>query len=330
MFNITNKKKDSSILNSLKEQSLAMVDKIKADLKVEFNSEEPFYNNICIYACGSLGRLEMSSGSDLDLFFILKNYNGHRYEYTNIEKYCFFAHVNKVSSSLGFPPPSKGGMYWDFIAEEDLKDIGSRKEDYNNSLTARILLLLESKPLYNEEIYDSLIKEIVLLYFTDYKDHPKDFYPMFLMNDILRYWYTLTLNYEYRRDDSDKITKKYWKRLKLKFSRLLTCFSLLACLYQESISPDDVIAYVKMTPFERLYTLAESDSAITGIIEEIEQEYKWFIELRINSDDSWWDNEDNKTDALQHADKFHEIFIHKLMKYVSEKNKNLKSKMDLY
>ncbi len=324
-------KKSEPHLNTLKEISMGKIELLRKRIETDFSLDKPLHKYICIYACGSLGRYEMSEGSDLDLFFIITNSeNGKCYEFTNLEKYCFFSQMNKINEDLGFPPPSKGGMYWDFISEEDLIDIGSRKEDYNNSLTARALLLLESKPLLNKEIYDRLLDKIIDVYFADYKDHQQDFYPMFLMNDILRYWYTLTLNYEYRRDNNDKVNKRYWKRLKLKFSRLLTCFSLLACLYKKSIGPQDVKRYVKMTPFERLHEIALKDKEVANIVSEIEDEYEWFLNLKVSDDEDWWNDDKNKAEALSHADKFHDLFIHKLMKYISTKNSVLQLKMDMY
>ena len=143
-----------------------------------------------------------------------------------------------------------------------------------------MLLLLESKPLYNEKAYKKIVKETIDKYFSDYTDYSDEFYPLFLMNDILRYWYTLTLNYEYRRDDKDDVNKRYWKRLKLKYARLITCYSMLACLYHKNISPEYVLKSVEMTPFERLSMLADEREEIKDIVLKIETAYEWYLELR--------------------------------------------------
>ncbi len=144
------------------------------------------------------------------------------------------------------------------ISDTNLLDIGSREEDFNNSFTARLLMILESKPLYNLAAYDELIDSIIIKkYFKDYKSHCENFHPLFMMNDIKRYWNTLTVNYEYGRKDSHSVNKKNWKRLKLKFARLITCYSMIACLYEESITPEYTINCIKLTPFERLDLIAE-------------------------------------------------------------------------
>lgn len=313
----------------MEQDSREKLEALREDLNREYPMDD-FHRHVCVYACGSLGRLEMTKSSDLDLFFILMN-DGDKGETfcTNLEKYTFFAKLLDINEKHSFKEPSKHGIYWDFISEKSLLDIGSRQEDYNNSFTARMLLILESKPLYNDKEYDSLIKVIVDKYFSDFKKHKTNFYPQFLMNDIQRYWYTLTLNYEYRRDPGDDDNKKYWKRLKLKYARLITCYSMLACLYKKGITPEDVITYIKATPFERLDMVANDNSKVVTAVEEIKNEYKWFIDLRQQGPE-WWDLQENRKEAFERADKFHGIVMHKLMKEVADTNPELRERMDLY
>lgn len=289
-------------------------------------------NKICVFACGSLGRLEMTEQSDLDLFFIsdvdwMEDQSEMRVP--NLDKYLFFAQFYNINKRLHYKDPSKRGMYWDFISKRNLLDIGSREEDYNNSFTARMLLLLESKPLYNLPAYNNLIKDTVRKYFVDYEDYSEGFYPLFLMNDILRYWYTLTLNYEYRRDASEEANKKYWKRLKLKYPRLITCFSMLACLYQERITPEDVVQFAAITPFERLESLAQNNENLREVVSSIFTEYEWYLELRKQGPE-WWNDPKHKEEAISRAEGFHSLVVHDFMKKVSDSNPALRSRVDVY
>src|SRR5438309_1594126 len=59
--------------------------------------------------------------------------------------------------------------------------------------------LLESQPLSDAAIYERLLEQIIGFYYRDFADHADDFLPIFLINDILRFWRTLTLNYEHHR-----------------------------------------------------------------------------------------------------------------------------------
>jgi len=273
----------------------------------------------------------MLEPSDLDLFFITmeEDKSGNGEFFSNLDKYLFFAKLYEINKNLKYKDPSKKGGYWTFISKNNLLEIGSRQEDYNNSFTARMLLILESKPVYNETAYGQLVKEMVDKYFVDYSDHASKFHPLFLMNDILRYWYTLTMNYEYRRDDADNESQKCWKRLKLKYARLVTCFSMLACLYENGISSEYVIDCIKMTPFERLYMLSKKHVNLKKVVENIEKEYKWFLSLKQYKSD-WWDSEENKAAAWNNAKKFHDIMMHKLMYFVSKANPDLRNKVDVY
>ncbi len=320
---------EKGIIESTRENSQNILSKIREQLRERFPLENEKYKNICVYACGSLGRLEMSENSDLDLFFVSLHNCGEDPMCQNLNKYKFFSKLYDINCAMEFPEPSKCGEYWEFINKDDFLDIGSRKEDFNNSFTARLLFLLESKPIYNEEAFDWLLKETVSKYFTDYADHRDEFYPLFLINDILRYWYTLTLNYEYRRDDADDVHKKNWKRLKLKYARLLTCFSMIACLYRRNITSEYVVECIKMTPLERLDKVASKNTELRGIVESIKKEYEWFLNLR-QTRDNGFDEKEKREEAFRHADKFHELVLHQLLNQVSQANPQLRKRMDLF
>lgn len=321
----------SSIFETVRAESENKLKVLKDELAQAY-PENKLNNNICIYACGSLGRLEMTENSDLDLFFIADNTENDGSSdpsFSVIDKYNFFARLYQINHKLGYKDPSKGGEYWDFISKKNLLDIGSRQEDFNNSFTARMLLILESKPLYNEPIYSRLVEDTINKYYADYAENCDDFHPLFLMNDILRYWYTLTLNYEYRRGDHDDNNKKNWKRLKLKYARLITCYSMLACLYSESASSKYVIECIGMTPFERINMISKGNAHTEEVASKIEKEYEWFLALKAKQPD-WWENPSNKESAIKHADKFHDLVVNDFMKHIAERNPELRRRADTY
>jgi hypothetical protein len=85
-----------------------------------------------------------------------------------------------------------------------------------------------------------------------------------LVNDIVRYWRIVLLNYEAKNaetvatsDDSDRRLRSY----KLRFSRCLTCYSAICFLLGEArssrgnIARDSVLRMVQMTPLERLRSI---------------------------------------------------------------------------
>ena len=171
--------------------------------------------DVCLYATGSYARGEASNWSDLDVFFV-----------TNAEK-CPKIPMTLISGDLirlcrrlELPDFSADGRYLEVHGLTDIKNrLGSPDDDYYNSFTARMLLLLESKPLARDEIYKQIVEDIVGAYFRDYHDHNEQFRPVFLVNDIVRFWKTLCLNYEHRRNrPANNVNAKHENHLALRQS----------------------------------------------------------------------------------------------------------------
>lgn len=240
--------------------------------------------DLCIYVTGSYGRLEASPHSDLDLFFINKgSEETHRIRATT--KTLLDAHLIRAGRELGLPDFSADGKYLSVHYLSDMKTtLGSSDDDFENRFTARLLLLLESRPLYNDDVYHVVLQEIVGSYFRDYQDNKTAFRPLFLINDILRFWRTLCLNYEHRRkpsqDDRSQQNKNHLLNLKLKFSRLLICHSAVVLLSaQPAVTPDDVLRIVRLSPLERLDEVVRQRPSATTTVDGMKELYSWFLSL---------------------------------------------------
>ena len=82
--------------------------------------------------------------------------------------------------------------------EELVRTLGHPNDDADKSVTARLLLLLESKPLFGDDVYWEAIDQVIAAYWGDFADRKNEFVPAFLTNDILRIWRTFCVNYEAR------------------------------------------------------------------------------------------------------------------------------------
>ncbi len=102
-----------------------------------------------------------------------------------------------------------------------LNGLGKPSDEANNTFTGRLLLLLESKAIFGESSYQYIRRECVRDIGRIYNDHSQNFLPAFLVNDILRFWRTLCVNYEAGLTTNP--AKRRAKNYKLKYSRLLTC-----------------------------------------------------------------------------------------------------------
>jgi hypothetical protein len=145
--------------------------------------------------------------------------------------------------------------------------LGSPEDDTENTFTARLLLLLESRPLLGEVAYHRIINRVITAYWTNASAHPRDYQPILLLNDIVRYWRILLLNYEARNIEQQarepfRAAREARRRLRsytLRFSRCLTCYSAIAYLLALTadaeaphVTRQDVRRMVRRSPLDRL------------------------------------------------------------------------------
>jgi predicted nucleotidyltransferase len=208
----------------------------------------------CVYATGSVGRGEASEHSDLDVFVVstgeLKRLDGIR----------LLAKLIEATNAVKFPPFSGDGEYLQIHKVDELiRLLGTREDDHTNVFTARLLLLLESRPILERIVYESALRQVIDSYWRDFDDHKPDFLPIFLANDITRYWKVLCVSYEAAGPPASEAekAKRRLNNYKLKHSRLLTCYSALLYLASllrrtKSVSRDDAFTMATLTPLDRL------------------------------------------------------------------------------
>ena len=157
------------------------------------------FPSLTVYGVGSYARLEASEHSDLDLFFLTGD-DLRDIDEPRTKSLGLFGEIIDVARQLNFPKFSNDCEYLQFLSTEDIiKNLGNPRDDHQNYFTARMLLLLESHCLHNDQCFDQIVRRIIQSYFKDYPDHPETFWPLFLLNDIGRFWKTLLLNYEHKR-----------------------------------------------------------------------------------------------------------------------------------
>lgn len=161
-----------------------------------------------------------------------------------------------------------------------IRATGSPRDDSDNLFTARMLLMLESQPLTNDSLYDLSVERVVEHYFRDGAGR-KDFRPLFFLNDVLRYWRTLCLNYEYYRNEPGR---PWWKKnLNLKFSRKLTIFSTVLALMSGDIQDkQQLITLCDMTPIQRLASALDAidDDGLLDGFTQLLDDYELFLQAK--------------------------------------------------
>ncbi len=246
------------------------------EIRAEFQGSQILRgHDLSIFCTGSLARREAGTKSDLDLFIVAdKSPN-------RLQEIDILAELIRINESLKFPPFSSDGEYLKVHLFSELKKAtGSRYDDSSNIFTTRLLLMLESEPLFDEERYNEYLKGVAGHYYRD-DDQTKSFKPLFLLNDLLRYWRTLCLNYEERRNDPKKPFRKGNKNLK--FSRLITVFSTVLPLVIEPLGTLE--GFVELCRRPALERLAEGvdrlrDPTLQKSWEVFLNDYARFLKLK--------------------------------------------------
>jgi hypothetical protein len=276
-------------------ESKAKIDELRAKLA---GSRDLLTDKACVYVTGSFGRGEASQHSDLDLFIVGKTDTRPKkgepgvQEKVNrlrpLDEICLKADLIRATLQMGFPPFSGDGKFLDnHSLHEFTKALGTPRDDVTNTFTARLLLLLESRCLLEEDVYLMVIEGVLKAYWRDYEGREHEFMPAFLANDILRLWRTFCVNYEARTErvpEAEKAKGKI-KNYKLKHSRLLTCWSGLLYLLavfemNATVTLDDASAMVQLSPIERLRWLRDVERFADNHpgIEELLRRYERFLE----------------------------------------------------
>lgn len=233
---------------------------------------------LSIFCAGSLARLESGTHSDMDIFVLAERSPELR---SRLCEYKLFAEAIRINGeALGFPEFSNDGQYLKICFTDDLtKRTGSPQDDMENLFTTRMLLLLESTHVLHADAYQRHLDDICKHYYRDDRGK-RTFRPLFLINDLLRYWRTLCLNYEERRNDVSKPWRK--KNVNLKFSRMVTVFgSVLPITLGMADSADALASLCGQAPLQRLASALDviADDGLSsrwpGILDGYEQFLKW-------------------------------------------------------
>ncbi|EHE0023151.1 hypothetical protein JN652_000150 [Vibrio cholerae] len=228
-----------------KEYSEKVVNKIREKLSETF----PKDSKISVVVTGSFGRNEASEASDMDWFVVVDE----QYSESVIEQYSESVRetvgciVNEyVNKNVG-----DTGTFGGIVRKDELLVNFGGDEDTNQKFTRRMLYLLESKWLFNENLYNELKREILSRYIkVGVTDSGLN---RFILNDVIRYYRTICTDYEFKVYENDK--KWGVRKIKLRFSRKLLYFSGLITV----ASTGSMSRELKLQKTEELLSLSPID-----------------------------------------------------------------------
>lgn len=280
---------DSKYLDEIRSSSEEKLKRVREDLS---EMDRLFGDRASVYATGSFGRLDAGPQSDLDIFIISEGEaDSDKVALSIIDEINLKYNLIQIPRKHNLPNFDGGGKFLSVhLLDNYTRWLGSPEDDYRNTLTGRMLMLLESRPLMGEDLYKRACSQAVEKYFRDYKGREEYFSPIFLFNDILRMWRTFCVNYEFYRKEGDSRAKL--KNLKLKYIRLLTCYSSIVYLLavyssRKAVSPESVLQMILISPVERLQAIcsdfhwadADVKERIASVVNDILNNYASFLKL---------------------------------------------------
>ncbi|PQO36612.1 DUF294 nucleotidyltransferase-like domain-containing protein [Blastopirellula marina] len=215
-------------------------------------------SNTATVVFGSLAREEWTRSSDTDWTFLIDGPS-------DIEHFRATENIRVAMAKIGIKDPGATQTFGTMCSSHPLVHHIGGIEDSNQNMTRRLLLLLESVALDSSITQERVVRAILERYiFGDPPaSNPKTLrVPLFLLNDIVRMWRTLTVDYAAKKWQRGE---KGWaiRNVKLRMSRkllfvkgLLVCFACHPSLADNSKSYD-TIDVINQELMNRCYALCQ-------------------------------------------------------------------------
>jgi predicted nucleotidyltransferase len=264
---------------------------MKTQLEKQLKSFVPKDTSLVVF--GSLARNEFTPESDIDWTLLVdgRANSKHLDSVFDIE-----TNLSELVKKQPGPEGTFGGLAF---SHDIIHKIGGG-DDTNKNTTQRILLLLESAPIGNKEAYNRVIDAVLKRYIDEDWGwvNKKVSVPRFLLNDIVRYWRTLAVDFGFKRRQRQG---RGWaiRTVKLRMSRkliyasgLLTCYS---CKMSETLNKElegcttndqrnrlvvnHLASLMHQSPIDNFANFALNHSQLQSPVKLILDSYDKFIQL---------------------------------------------------
>jgi Putative nucleotidyltransferase DUF294 len=148
-----------------------------------------------ILVFGSIGRDELTPGSDLDWTLLVDGIADPAHLDVALA-------IRRKLDDVGYKQPGPEGVFGNFAFSHELIHQIGGQDDSNANTTRRILLLLEGQAIGRGDAYNRVVSAILHRYLKEDRGlwyGSSEFkVPGFLLNDIARYWGTMAVDFAYK------------------------------------------------------------------------------------------------------------------------------------
>mgnify|MGYP005856096381 CR=1 FL=1 len=195
---------------------------------------------------GSVARREQTAGSDVDLFVLTLSGDISAAREVQVE-------YRERLIARGIKMPAHGGVFESPLRATQLTATIGGEDDTNTYITRRMLYLLEGEWVANKDGFDRLRSELVARYVAEDLDEQK--IVRFFLNDVIRYWRTICVDFEYKTADATK--PRAIRLVKLRLSRMLLYVAGIAAARQTvgrdaAAKRERLAELLALPPLERL------------------------------------------------------------------------------
>lgn len=267
----------TATIERAKKYSESKIQEIRDGLAgLELNQDE------IVLTCGSYARREASTESDIDFFIITSQQPPQSGQPSKQSDPPWVESVkDEIGKVVPIEPSSEGAFSKVEHRDSMLLNIGG-DSDTNQKITRRMLFLLEGEWLFNEDGFKLVKHKILERYIGEgMTDHQL---ALFLLNDIIRYYRTIAVDYEFKTVEGEK--PKPWgiRNIKLIFSRkLLYASGLFSVAMTADRARDKKIAILEelleMPAIDRMVKIC-GKAKMEGVIKS----YDYFLESLENKE----------------------------------------------
>lgn len=214
-----------------------------------------------VVAFGSLARQEYTIASDVDYLVLV--------DAMPADPAAPLALLQKVKETLAEEEAADGtekapgatGLFGRATGIFDIINQVGLEGDTNSTHTVRMEIIQESISLLNDELHGRIVESTLGRYITLF-DVPRASPPRFLLNDMLRYWRQITVDYQAkapRGDDEPKAALRYLKLLTTRKNFIASSILPLIAPRDDTVSWESYLKKIyAVPPLARLTTVTQN------------------------------------------------------------------------